>query len=351
MVRGMAVRWVWLCLALLATPLWAQEIELYEGEVQVGNQGEAARTAALPVALGHVLMRLTGDSGVTADAALTAELSRAPGLVEQYRYREDVDTSTGSAVSRTLLIVRFQRAAVDELVARGGRSVWPTPRPAPVVWLAIDDGRGPRMLGSAQSTVVAALTRRAEYRGLRVAYPLLDLEEQQRIVVSAFWAGDSAAARRGSGRYQSRVALVGKLFRNGGGWTAQWKLYDGEQLLAEVSPSAADAPSVLAAGADLAADTLAARAASVASSSGPAGLYQVAIEGIASGEDYARVMAYLGQLSVVRSASPRHAEGDRLELELDLATGLEGLARLIESGTTLSLVSAGASSPRYRLQP
>lgn len=327
----------------------AQEIELYEGEVEVPSQSDAAREAALPQALAMVLMRLTGVAPIGADPAVQAELGQAPALLQHYRYRQDV--AAGGA-ARTMLIGRFDRAGVDALLAKLGRSAWPTPRPVPVVWLAIDDGRGARMLGSAQASAVQALTRQAELRGLRLSYPLLDLEEQQKLVVSAFWAGDSATARRGSARYQSRVSLVGKLYRSASGWTAEWKLYDGEQLLAEVTPSAPEAGSVLAAGADLAADTLAGRSAQLAASSGPSGVYTVWVEGIVDAEDYGRALNYFSRLSVVRSLKPLQVEQQRLQLELDLRTGLEGLQSLVESGTALSLVEQPDPAIRvFRLLP
>jgi len=336
-----------LLVLLLAGGVQAQDPDLYEGEVVVDSQSDAARQAALPRALAAALVRLTGDAEIASDPGMAGELARAPSLLQQFRYRQDVDNVGGVARPRTVLIARFQQAGVDALVALGGRSVWPSPRPVPVVWLAIDDGRGARLLGSAQSSAVTALTRRASERGLRLSYPLLDLEEQQSVPVASFWSGDSAAARRASARYQSRISLVGKLYRSASGWTAEWRLYDGEQLLAELVPSAADAATVLAAGADLAATTLAARASSMAFTAGPAGTYRIFVEGIGSAEDYARTLAYFGRLSVVRSVAPVAVAESRLELEVDLRTGLEGLSRLIESGQTLAL-SQGAQTASTR---
>lgn len=330
----------------------AQDLALYEGEAVVESQSEAARNAALPQALAAALVRLTGDPAVASDPAIRPELARAPTLMQQFRYRQEADPAS-PGLSRSVLVVRFDPSGVDALIALGGRSVWPSPRPSPVVWLAIDDGRGPRLLGSAQAQAVAALTAQARARGLTVTYPLLDLEETRSLVVSAFWAGDSAAARRASPRYQSRVSLVGKLYRSASGWTAEWVLYDGEQRLAETTPSAPDAASVLAAGADLAADTLAARAAEAALNAGQSGRYTVWIEGLRSAEDYARTLAYLQRLSVVRSVSPLQVEADRLQVELDMSTGLEGLSRLVETGPTLRLVDGAqpADSRTFRLEP
>jgi uncharacterized protein len=357
-VESITMRGVWLrgvlgaLLLVVGGVAMAQDLTLYEGEAVVDSQSEAARDAALPQALAAALVRLTGDPAIADDPAVRADLARAPTLLQQFRYRQEADPAT-PGLSRSVLVARFDPAGVDALIALGGRSVWPSPRPTPVVWLAIDDGRGARMLGSAQAQAVAALTARARERGLALTYPLLDLEEQRSLVVSAFWAGDSAAARRASPRYQSRVSLVGKLYRSASGWTAEWALYDGEQRLAETTPSAPEAASVLAAGADLAADTLAARAAEAAQNAGQAGRYRIWIEGLHSAEDYARTLAYLQRLSVVRGVSPLQVDGARLQVEVDMNTGLEGLSRLIETGTTLRLLDGAhpADSRSFRLEP
>jgi hypothetical protein len=336
-------------LALSSLNALAQDAELYEGEVVVPSQSEAARQAALPTALAAALVRLTGRADAADDPALAPLLSQASGLLRQFRYRQDSDPQLpGSA--RTVMVARFDRDGVDALLALAGQRIWPSPRPVPVVWLAIDDGRGPRLLGSAQSRVVAALTSRAAQRGLRLSYPLLDLEEQK-ISVAAFWAGDSAAARRASVRYQSRVALVGKLYRSGSGWTAEWALYEGEQRLGQTNRSAPDAASVLAEGADLAADLLARRSTLAVATTAPAGSYPVSIAGIHSAEDYARTLAYLGRLSVVRATRVLGAEDDRLLLELSLHGGLSGLRQLIANGQILAAENEDPAEGRFRLLP
>lgn len=335
---------------MIAAVASAQDTDLYEGEVIVANQSQAAREAALPGALAAALVRLTGRADIADDPGVAPALGQAQTLLRQFRYRQDLDPQQpGSA--QTVLTAAFDHEGVDALLALTGQQLWPSPRPVPVVWLAIDDGRGPRLLGSAQSKAVAALTRRAAQRGLRLNYPLLDLQEQQQVAVGALWSGNSAAARRASARYQSRVSLIGRLYRSGSGWTAEWALYDGEQRLGEGSRSAPDAATVLAEGADLAADQLARRSAVSVADAGPAGTYPVVIEGIGDADDYARCLAYLARLSVVRATRVAGAEDARLLLELELRSGLSGLRQLIANGQTLEALDEDAARGRFRLLP
>ena len=331
----------WVLALFCTAQAMAQDGSLYEGEADVSGQGEAARAAALPEALGNALVRLTGDTSIEVDPVVLAAKPSAAEWMEQYRYRQD-------AGGQSVLIARFEQEALNSLVARAGRHVWPSPRPTPVVWLAIDDGRGPRMLSSAQSSAVAPLTRRLQRRGLAASYPLLDLEEQQRIVVSAFWAGDSAAARRGTPRYQSRVSLVGKLFRAGSGWGSEWRVYDGERLLAQAEPSALDAASILRQAADFLADTLGARAAQYVSD-GKGGSYDVEIADLRSAEDLARVMQGLRRMSVVRGLRPVLADSDHVRLQLDLTVGVESFSRMVEGAGWLDRTDDAAGATRFVL--
>lgn len=336
------------------TPLiCAQSVDLYEGEAVVAGQGEGERAAALAAAFEDALVRRSGDRSIGEAPEVDAALPQAAEWLQQYRYRQDVETVNGLPQTRTTLIVRFLPQAIDALLAKTKAGVWSEPRAVPVVWLAIDDGKGARLLGNAQAAAVQSLTRRATARGLRLSYPLLDLQEQQAVDASRFWAGDSVAARAASARYQSKAALIGRLYRRGAGWAVEWAIYDGELRLGEVAQSAPSANDLLALGADLAADYLSLRFRQRQSEAGPAGTYVVAIAGIASGEDYARAIGYIEGLSVVQAARVLSATRDRLRLELDLATGVEGLASLVTDDGVLQpgLVANGHAEIVFQLQP
>jgi Uncharacterized protein conserved in bacteria len=126
---------------------------LYAAEVPVGSQVDSARQAGYARALAQVLSKLSGDAAVVNRPGVAQELRNAEAYVEGYDYRQDQSTSPGGAPTyRTMLVVRFVPEAVDAMVSALGLPVWGQPRPKPVVWLAIDDGSGPRLLGTGQST-------------------------------------------------------------------------------------------------------------------------------------------------------------------------------------------------------
>jgi hypothetical protein len=340
------------CLFLL---LWcsagmavAQQVDLYEGEAPVDSQSAEHRAAALPRALAQVLVKVSGDPGIASSAV---GLSEAASLMQRYRYRQDTVMQNGVPTLKTVLIAQFDRSAVDAMVGRSGHAVWPSPRPRPILWLAIDDGRGARLVGEAQASAVAALVRRGSERGLGFSFPQADLQDQTVGGADAIWRNDFTAVRNAAARYGAAPVLVGKMQRGAGGWTADWALLDGGTGARRWSATDADATVVLAAGADGTASSLA-RGFVADIMSGPAGDYDVVVTGLTGANDYGRVMQYLQALPIVQTITVTEVAADQLGLKLGLRAGVEGLVRLVERGGVLKPVpAAGGSPPAFALQP
>jgi len=341
-----ATRWLavvaLLLAALLATlPALAQDredgrlgsAEMYVAEVEVNSQAEGERERAFAQALAQVLGKLSGDSSAASEPGVRGALRQAGQYVQDHVYRQDEGRSaSGAPTFKTLLTVRFDPERVDALATALGLPVWPTPRPKPVLWLAIDDGSGPRLVGVPQAEAARPTLDRAKRRGYQLGLPSGTAAE--RALVAAIWRGDAGAIRGASSRYRSPMQLVGKMYRDGGGWKADWIVIDDGEVLSEWSESGSNPRQVLATGADGAADALVARYAKRAET-GPAGDYHVAFTGIDSAEDYLRLSGYLQGLVVVRAIRPLQAAPGRMEYELELASGLPGFEMMIEGGDVL----------------
>ena len=357
MNEGRAPGAVWmavvLAVALLAMPgrTVAQRVEgdragaegVYQAEVQVRSQSEGDRRAGFARALGQVFAKLSGDRGAANRPGIGDELRHAGDYVESFDYRQDegVSASTGAPVYSTTLVVRFDQAKVDDIAGALGLPVWAEPRPKPVLWLAIDAGRGPRRGGLGKSAAARAVLDRAIARGYRLGLPSGSAAEQA--AVGAIWRGDAEAIAALSSRYSPPMQLVGKLQRGGDGWMADWTFIDHGKVLSNWSSTDRDARRAMASGADGAADALAARYAK-ASPIGEPGRSTVAFTGIRSAQDYMRLVAWLRDASVVRDARPLRGTPDRLEFELDLATGLPGLRRVLDNELLVEDNGAGADT-------
>ena len=245
-------------------------------------------------------------------------------------------------------MVRFRRDDVDAIAGALGLPVWPEPRPKPVLWLAIDDDTGPRLVAVGQNNVARPVLDRTQERGFRLGLPGGSAAE--RAAVGAIWRGDSAAVARLSARYSPPMQLIGKLYRSGGGWKADWTFVDNGRVLKTWSEEGAQARRVIASGADGAADALVRRYAK-ASSVGEPAIERVVVTGIHSANDYVRLASWLQSTSVVRGLRPLRATPDSLELELDLLTGLAGFRRVLDDSV---LVESGANieglPPEFQLR-
>lgn len=346
-----------ICLAVwllaLAAAVAAQELpagseSLYQGEVPVTKQGAGERAAAIQRALAQVVIKLTGDPEAARNPLVARQLRSAASLEQGHRYRQDMETApNGAPIYRQTLIVDFNRNAIDALIAASGLPVWPAPRTPTKLWLAIDDGRGARVVGAQQINVTRSLTRRAAERGLVLEPSPAGAVEQ--IGADAIWGFDAGALAGLVSRYGADNALVGKLYRTALGWNADWLLLADGVELDRWSTSDVDARRALAAGADGAAGALAKRFAKVMPS-GPPAIVTVEVQGVDGAGDYLRLMGYLQTLAVVRSIVPVEASPERLRLSLDLATGLEGFQALIDGGQTLAALEGSVGDPVFLLQ-
>ena len=306
----------------------------YEAEVPVNSQADADRAAAASRALGAVLGKLSGDRSALTRPGVAQALRGAKDMLDSYDYRQDQGVSASGAPSyRTMLVARFRQDDVDALVAALGLPVWPQPRPKPVAWLAIDDGSGPRLVGVQQVNAARPMLDRALQRGFRLGLPAGGAAEQA--LVGAIWRQDSEAIARASARYAPPMQLIGKLYRApGGGWMADWIFVDDGRELGRWTTRDGDARRAMAGGADGAADALVKRYAK-APVAGEAGTYRIAVEGIRGSADYLRVAAALQALPVVRGITPVQAREGRLELDLQLLSGLQGLDRMLGDDAAL----------------
>lgn len=357
---GVAIRktrpWIWAVALLLGSfAASAQRVEgdrakaqgAYSAEIAVNGQGEAERNAGFARALTRVLTKLSGDRDVASRPGVRQELRQARTYVEGYDYRQDQGLGPSGAPSfTTTLVVRFDAEAIDSLASALGLPVWPQPRPKPVLWLAIDDGSGPRLVGLPQAEAVRPALDRAIERGYALGVPNGSAAEQA--VIGAIWRGDSAAVARASQRYRPPMQLVGKLYRSPGGWTADWIFVDKGKVLARWSESGASARQVLATGADGTADALMKRYGKPAEDTGPAGVYRVLFTGIDSTEDYVRLSGYLQKLAVVRRLSPVRATAQGIEMDLELISGLSGFERMV--GRDDVLIDMDVEPAAYRLR-
>ena len=347
-----------LLFALSAVSVAQAQTSLYEGEVAVTTQSDAERGAVLSQALAQVLVKLSGDADAPRMPSVQARLPDANLLMQEFRYRQALLNVDGQMQQRLYLIAGFDKPGVDALMAETGLPLWAPPRPSPLLWLAIDDGSGARLVSSAQSGSLTPLTAAAERRGLSLTFPLLDAEDRGQLSVNDVLAQRGDLLDAAAQRYAAKVQLVGQLVRGASGWRTAWQLRERGEVLDSWQDSDIDPSRLLVSAVDRGTDALASRYATPVFVGEP-GHYRIAIEGIANAGDFARALGYLRGLGIVRKATPAVASGDSLQLSLELASTMDGLRHMIGMGDVLQAMDSGESGmaagatpvdARFRLQ-
>ncbi|PRH83426.1 DUF2066 domain-containing protein [Arenimonas caeni] len=343
-----------------STPAGAEaaprDMALYTGESELMGQGAGERRAATARALAQVVVKLTGEPLASANPVVRRALSNAAAFVlAEQTGEEPVDQHGNTAIGgvpvyKTSLQVQFDPNKVDALIAGAGLPYWGAERPRPLLWLAIDDGRGPRLVSSQQLNVVKPLAGRGTERGLSFALPAGSSVEQA--AVQTIWSRNPGQMQALSERYGAGTQLLGRLFREGQGWTADWVLSRGGEELSRWSFSDPSPQRALASGADGAADAIARRDAVRAVVGEPESI-EVRITGLASAGDFARAMGYLQTLPVVAELTVVEATPDSLRLGLKLAVDRATFDGFLAAGDVLAADAAASdeATAGYRLRP
>ena len=313
-------------------PKPVRDLTLYRGEAVMDTVGDNAKRIATAQALGQVIVKLTGNPAANGNVVIRRAMPTAASLVAETNTRQDGDSASGMPVFKNVLVVSFDPEAVDALIGAAGLKYWTGARPRPILWLAIDDGRGPRLVTSQQLAVVKPLATRGLERGIRFLLPSGNSIEQA--ATNSVWALNAAAMQPLTARYQNDAQVIGKVYRSVSGWSAQWVMTQGGTEVARWVDTKADPRQVIASGADGAADAIAKRDA-VYLNTGVAGKYRIDVIGVNSSQDFIRLMGYLQQMAIVRRVQVIQATPDLLRLELDMNVGIKGFRTLIGSGSTL----------------
>ena len=327
---------------------------LYQASVTLLSQGDAERQNATAQALMQVIVKLTGNPQAPLNTVIRKALPQAASLVSQSAANTAPSDSEGNTaiggvpVYKTTLNVSFDPVAVDLLIAGAGLKYWTGARPKPMLWLAIDDGRGPRLVSAQQINVVKPLAAQGLNRGLHFLLPAGNPIEQA--ATSSIWNLDAAALQPLSAHYQNDTQLLGKMYRSVSGWSIWWVLTQGGVEIARLPVTDADPQRAIATGADFVADTLGKREA-VYLAIGASGSYLIDVVGINNQVDFLRVMAYLQNQPVVQKASVVEVTPEHLRLQLDLRVGMRGFRVLAESGDTLRALDDAADGTQNGTAP
>lgn len=332
---------------------------LYEASVPVADQSAAARRVALQQALAAVLVKVTGErsaGGVPALANLVQDPSR---FLQQYRYDQAPAASGAAALTyydltRTgmpaipptglLLSARFDPEVVDQAVRAAHEPLWGRERPATLVWIALQDGANVSIVSASNNPAIAqAMNSAAQQRGMPLIFPSMDAVDQQAIGIPDITQDNSARIQQASLRYKPDATLVGSIYMTTPGqYAARWQLTVGAQVQSWTTPPA-DLASVAADGVQTAADDYIKWFALAPDTVGVNGV-TLSVTGISGVDAYAKVLAYLGQLTPVKSVQVTRVDNHTVYFSLDTRGNLANLQQAVLLGDLLKTAAPAAAS-------
>ena len=321
-----------LCVLLLATvgslrstPVRA--VGLYEADVPVASQENSERDAGIRRALQAVLVKVSGSQQVLQNPQLAEAVGSAPGRVLQFYFRTISlpPDESGAAGKELRLFASFQPSTVDELLRRAGEPRLSANRPASLVWLAIDEGAGPRLVSrEGDPGVIAWLELQADARAAPLRFPAMDLEELGAVPVASVASLDDAALVEPSARYGAATIVLARFVRAGSGeWVGEWKLRTGE----DVVYGQGKAPNRTALSGQLVAGIAESLSSHFAVRAGleNAEELRLRIDGVGSLADYRALVAQLARLGSVRQALPGLIERDTVYVDLLTDSGIDSV--------------------------
>jgi hypothetical protein len=323
-----------LFLALLACRVEAA-VDLYQGEAVVTDQGNAERDRALPLALEHVLRKLSGLRQFDDYPLVQPALTKAPEMVLSYYYQSVARTlPDGSEAEELRLVARFAELAVDEMTRALQLPLWRPRRQPLLAWLIIDDGLDRRVMPVEFDYTRQAMEAVAEQRGLPLEWPSPDAEGAYAVDEQILWGGytEDLAASLGEG------VLIGAARREGPEWSVRINLgYQGQHWSWRLSDL--DLQAALVAGTEQAIDQIASVNTIAASELG-SWQQELTVTGLGNADSYRRCLRYLQDISLVDGVAVVAAQPGAVTFRLALNALPRYFEETLEDGGVLARADA-----------
>lgn len=206
--------------------LLAVEVKgLFEIELIANGQSAADRELAIKQALYGVLNRVLVADDISKVPAVQQALNAAQHYVKQFQYSL-IAADEYSASDARLIRVEFDEDQLLEVMRKSQVGIWSEIRPETLVWLVVDeDGKRQFYNPDAMPDFESALALAAKVQGVPVIFPMLDLEEQQRISVSEVLGADSRNLLAVSARYEVPAVMAGRVTKKDQCWQGDWAFY------------------------------------------------------------------------------------------------------------------------------
>lgn len=310
---------------------------LFDSQVAVDNQSDTNRSRAFKLGMKQVLIKVHGSDDLLKDQTIRKAISKVTPYIRAYSY-ETINT-------QQFITINFEQDRIESLIRTAGFTIWGKRRPDTLIWLAVqsDSSTNKTFLTiDNQPSIYQSMLAQAEYRGIKLAFPLWDLSDVQSISVYDIWGGFTQRIVEASQRYGVQSVLSARVYKSEqalidesadeapanfkpGQWVVDWTSVEDGQILSGqlVVDTFQDlAPNLI----DVLADQLAEKyAIDVDTLHLNQEKTKIIINNISSIDAYVNVLAFLENLSVVNHATLVNQNGTKATFELNLFGELSDL--------------------------
>lgn len=204
--------------------------DLYEIEVLAKSRSNEDRNEAFQLALTQVFGRVLVADDMTKIPRVNSAIIGAANYVRQFQYSMSAKGRYNIETSRMMRVL-FDEQQLLTLLRDSEVGIWSEIRPETLVWLVVEENEQSQFYTPDKwPELEMALNRAANLKGLPVLYPLLDMEEQQKITVSEVLSTDSTRLLAVSERYDVVSVLAGRVTKKEDCWEAEWGLHFDEKI-------------------------------------------------------------------------------------------------------------------------
>ena len=198
---------------------------LFEAEVMTKSQSRADRNAAVNAALEMVLGKVLAGENILQDTAASIALSDSSQYVTQYQYSLIPSETDPESTARVMRVV-FDKHSLLALLKSSELGIWSAIRDETLVWLVVEENGERQFYNENRMPEFAnVLDRASRNKGLPLLFPLMDLEEQQKISVNDVLSAYSDRLLEVSERYGTVAILSGRVQKKADCWNAEWAFY------------------------------------------------------------------------------------------------------------------------------
>lgn len=182
-------------------------VSVSQGRVAVTDQSSKTQRFAAQQALKQVMIKISGQREILANAAIKSAIREPQQYMRSYRYEYQNNT--------LYYIAEFDFQALSSMIQQESLPLWGQRRPDTVLWLAMEDENGDKFIidDGSVSPVSTQLRALSEERAVPLVFPLMDLTDSATISIYDVWGRFAQNLTTASQRYSPDYIVGARLYR------------------------------------------------------------------------------------------------------------------------------------------